>query len=126
MPNTTNIKYVKGNAYKGWYYFFIRYKINNTDYTQWFNFGSPIYNDVINKEIENEIYRMYSVNSFYHTPGAVTIIDLKDVTPMTFPFNCYTDFLREDDETSTISREDALRNAKDVVDNQIRLPKVVQ
>ena len=45
---------------------------------------------------------------------------------MTFPFNCYTDFLREDDETSTISREDALRNAKDVVDNQIRLPKVVQ
>lgn len=49
MPNINNIKYVKGNAYKGWYYVFIRYKINNTDYTQWFNFGSPIYNDVINK-----------------------------------------------------------------------------
>ena len=49
LPNINNIKYVKGNAYKGWYYFFIRYKINNTDYTQWFNFGSPIYNDVINK-----------------------------------------------------------------------------
>lgn len=49
LPNINNIKYVKGNAYKGWYYLFIRYKINNTDYTQWFNFGRPIYNDVINK-----------------------------------------------------------------------------
>ena len=52
-------------------------------------------------------------------------VDLSDVSPMTFPFECYTDFLREDEEISTISRDDALSNAKDVVDNQIRLPKVV-
>ena len=52
-------------------------------------------------------------------------IDLSNVSPMTFPFECYTDFLREDEEISTISRDDALSNAKDVVDNQIRLPKVV-
>lgn len=52
-------------------------------------------------------------------------IDLSNVSPMTFPFECYTDFLREDEELSTISRDDALSNAKDVVDNQIRLPKVV-
>ena len=53
-------------------------------------------------------------------------VDLDNVTPMTFPFECYTDYLREDDELEAISREDALANAKDIVDNQIRLPKVVQ
>ena len=48
IPTINNINYVKGNAYKGWYYFFIRYKIDNTDYTQWYNFGQPIYIDTIN------------------------------------------------------------------------------
>lgn len=37
--------YTKGRAYKGWYFVFIRYKINSIDYTQWYNFGSPIYVD---------------------------------------------------------------------------------
>ena len=72
--------------------------------------------DLIFKEFDVTLEQLKLINE----------VDLKDVPPMTFPFNCYTDFLREDDETSTISREDALRNAKDVVDNQIRLPKVVQ
>ena len=38
------------------------------------------YNDVINREIENEIYRMYSVNSFYHTPGCIKVIDGKSLS----------------------------------------------
>lgn len=33
------------------------------------------YRDVINKEIDDEIYRIYSVNSFYHTPGIIKVID---------------------------------------------------
>ena len=48
IPTIENINYIKGNAYKGWYYFFIRYKIDKTDYTQWYNFGQPIYVDTIN------------------------------------------------------------------------------
>lgn len=40
-----DFSYVKGRAYKGWYFVFIRYKINSVDYTQWYNFGSPIYID---------------------------------------------------------------------------------
>ena len=45
-----------GNCYKGTYYFYIRYKINNYDYTQWFNFGYPIILDhksstIINKKM---------------------------------------------------------------------------
>lgn len=49
LPAISNIEYVKGNAYKGWYYLFIRYKINKTDYTQWYPIGYPIYIDVINR-----------------------------------------------------------------------------
>ena len=49
LPAVSNIEYVKGNAYKGWYYLFIRYKINKTDYTQWYPIGYPIYIDVINR-----------------------------------------------------------------------------
>ena len=49
LPNISNVEYVKGNAYKGWYYLFIRYKINKTDYTQWYPIGYPIYIDIINR-----------------------------------------------------------------------------
>lgn len=49
IPSVINIEYVKGNTYKGWYYLFIRYKINKTDYTQWYPIGYPIYVDVINR-----------------------------------------------------------------------------
>ena len=48
LPNISNVEYVKGNAYKGWYYLFIRYKINKTDYTQWYPIGYPIYIDTLN------------------------------------------------------------------------------
>ena len=48
-----------------------------------------------------------------------------DVLPMTFPFDVTNDILREDIPTTPLDKEEALRNAKDVVDYQIRLPKVV-
>lgn len=44
IPNF-EYNYIKGRAYKGIYYLFIRYKINSVDYTQWYNFGEPIYID---------------------------------------------------------------------------------
>ena len=47
IPSMKNLEYVKGNTYKGWYYLFIRFKINSIDYTQWYNFGFPIYVDTI-------------------------------------------------------------------------------
>ena len=48
IPKVTNLKYIKGNAYKGWYYIFIRFKINTVDYTQWYPIGFPIYVDTLN------------------------------------------------------------------------------
>lgn len=48
-----------------------------------------------------------------------------EVEPMTFPFEIINNFLREDIIEQPLKREDALKNASDVVDGQIRLPKVV-
>ena len=49
-----------------------------------------------------------------------------DAAPMTFPFDVTSSYLREDAPTAPLNIDDALRNAKDVVDGQIRLPKVVK
>ena len=48
-----------------------------------------------------------------------------DETPMTFPFDVGVTYLREDVPSEPLERDTALKNAKDVVDGQIRLPKVV-
>ena len=50
---------------------------------------------------------------------------LDDVQPMTFPFNVTTSYLRKDIPEESLSKEEILRNAKDVQDGQIKLPKVV-
>lgn len=76
IPTINNINYVKGNAYKGWYYFFIRYKIDNTDYTQWYNFGQPIYVDTINN---NSIIKYcYNRNILVGETEYNTLISLLD------------------------------------------------
>ena len=48
-----------------------------------------------------------------------------EAEPMTFPFDVTTTYLREDKVEQPLDRDEALRNASDVVDGQIRLPKVV-
>lgn len=55
-------EYKNGNAYKGWYYFFIRYKIDNNDYTQWYNIGYPIYNDSFSSQQITKYSFHYSDN----------------------------------------------------------------
>lgn len=54
------------------------------------------------------------------------IPNLNQKEPMTFPFDCSTDFLREDEEGEMLSVEETLMNAKDTMANQIKLPKVVK
>lgn len=48
-----------------------------------------------------------------------------EAEPMTFPFEVSTSYLREDIPVEPLDRDEALRNASNVVDGQIRLPKVV-
>jgi hypothetical protein len=47
IPYYTSTIYLDGSSYKGWYYLFVRYKINTVDYTKWFDVGIPIYMDDI-------------------------------------------------------------------------------
>ena len=58
IPSIKDYNYANGLAYKGWYYFFIRYKINSVDYTKWFSLGYPI---LIN-EIEKYSLFDYNIN----------------------------------------------------------------
>lgn len=51
---------------------------------------------------------------------------LEAYEPMTFPFPCETDYLREDVPETPLPREVALENAHSLQDGQIKLPKVVQ
>lgn len=36
---------------------------------------------LIKKQIDDEMYRMYTLNSFYHTPGSITVINNENITP---------------------------------------------
>lgn len=49
LPYVTN-EYVNGKFYKGWYSTYIRYKINDDDYTQWYSIGIPFVLDAINNQ----------------------------------------------------------------------------
>lgn len=62
---------------------------------------------------------------FMNHVQALEKIDTTGVEPMTFPYDIETTFLREDEPTHMIAREEALKNAKDVTHHQIRVPKVV-
>jgi len=72
--------------------------------------------DVLEKEFAILIKQMDLI-------GQIQGVD--DFEPMTFPFDVTTDLLRDDIPSEPLQREVALQNAKDIVDGQIKLPKVV-
>ena len=53
------------------------------------------------------------------------IENVNEVKPMTFPYEIFNDYLREDVPSDVLTKEEALKNAKNVKDGQIKLPKVV-
>lgn len=50
IPKIYKYDYVDGRLYKGWYYIFIRYKINNYDYTKWYSISNKILIDTLDKQ----------------------------------------------------------------------------
>ena len=48
-----------------------------------------------------------------------------EAEPMTFPFDVKTTYMREDEVEASLDIKEALKNASEVVDGQVRLPKVV-
>ena len=69
IPEVSNFSYVPGTSYKGWYYYFIRYKINKNDYTRWFPIGYPIF--VTTLELKN-IFK-YGLNNGTRTENPTSI-----------------------------------------------------
>ena len=51
--------------------------------------------------------------------------ELNAYEPMTFPFECSTSYLREDEPTTPLDRDEALSNSGSCYEHQIKLPKVV-
>lgn len=75
------------------------------------------------EELEKLVKEFDIIQQQMELIGEIPGVD--DVEPMTFPFDVTSDFLREDEATIPENREEILKNAKDVQDGQIRLPKVV-
>ena len=78
--------------------------------------------DIHDDEME-ALVKEYDV--FMSHVKALEAIDTEDVEPLAFPYVIETTYLRDDDESHVISREDALKNAKCVQANQVKVPKVV-
>ena len=73
--------------------------------------------DCLVKEFEVLIKQMNII-------GEIKGVD--NAEPMTFPFDATNSCLREDISSASIKKEEALKNAKDVKDGQIRLPRVLK
>ncbi|MBR1847466.1 MAG: Asp-tRNA(Asn)/Glu-tRNA(Gln) amidotransferase GatCAB subunit C [Bacilli bacterium] len=79
--------------------------------------------DMSEEEYETLLSEFAMLTKQMETIGKIE--GLEDYEPMTFPFDCETTYLREDEPVTPLRREDALSNAGSVLDNQIKLPKVV-
>lgn len=62
---------------------------------------------------------------FMHHVEALENIDTEGVEPLCFPYEQITTFLREDEPVDVVEVNELLSNGPDVVENQIRVPKVV-
>ncbi len=54
------------------------------------------------------------------------IKEIDGIEPMTFPFKLDNVRPREDDEVETIDTESALSNAKEKIETEVKVPKVVE
>ncbi len=79
--------------------------------------------DLSDKELDTLLDEFAIITKQMALIGDIEGVD--DAQPMTFPFDVSNDVLREDIPSEGLAREEALKNASDVVEGQIRLPKVV-
>lgn len=85
IPNITDYNYLAGSSYKGWYFVFIRFKLNTVDYTQWYNFGNPIYLDNLTvKQLVRENFYIDGEDSGYNDGFSDAFSDDLDICDKTF------------------------------------------
>lgn len=71
------------------------------------------------KDIEEGFAAILSQMEYLNVPG------VDEVEAMTFPFEKHQDQMREDKPEEPLQAASALKNAKNRLGNQIKLPKVV-
>ena len=76
----------------------------------------------ISDEEMPELVEEYDI--FMNHVAVLEKIDTDGIEPLAYPYEIETTFLREDEANDVISREEILKNAKSVEDNQIKVPKV--
>lgn len=97
IPSIISYNYLAGSSYKGWYFIFIRYKINSVDYTQWYDFGTPIYLDnLITKQIVRENFYINGDNSGYNDGFSDAISEDLDICNKTFNIGINTEIFKND------------------------------
>ena len=80
--------------------------------------------DMSDEEYNNLVLEFQDLIKHMELIGEIEGVD--DAEPMTFPFDVTNDCLREDVPTPGTNRDELFKNSKDVVDGQIRIPKVVK
>ena len=105
LPSIESHYYVKGSCYKGWTYLYIRFKINKTDYTQWYNFGYPIFvDDIYRQQIFKYCFYQYRVG---RNAAELDLYNVDDVDghsslPMDgFGTGCYDGFSNNSEISNT-------------------------
>ena len=105
LPSIESHYYVKGSCYKGWTYLYIRFKINKTDYTQWYNFGYPIFvDDIYRQQIFRYCFYQYRVG---RNAAEIDLYNVDDVdghsaVPMDgFCTGCYDGFSNNSEISNT-------------------------
>lgn len=105
LPSIESHYYVKGSCYKGWTYLYIRFKINKTDYTQWYNFGYPIFvDDIYRQQIFRYCFYQYRVG---RSAAEIDLYNVDDVdghssVPMDgFGTGCYDGFSNNSEISNT-------------------------
>lgn len=100
---SVNTEIIDGIAYKGWYFIFIRFKISDNTYTQWFNTNSTVFVD--NYDVE-KIFDYYLPTQFIenYTGGReffeaffkTSYSDERDICNKTFKFIVNNNFIYEE------------------------------
>lgn len=105
LPSIESHYYVKGSCYKGWTYLYIRFKINKTYYTQWYNFGYPIFvDDIYRQQIFRYCFYQYRTgrNNAETDLYNVDDVDGHSAVPMDgFGTGCYDGFSNNSEISNT-------------------------
>lgn len=85
--------------------------------------ANRLYFDMTDSEYDTLLEEFANIQQEFELMGQINGVD--EVVPMTFPFDVSIDFLRDDEPETPLSQEDVLKNAGNVKEGQIKLPKVV-